>query len=389
MGVGVEEPTSLQNIAIWDYWQNADWAEEIGVGGTRVQVMSVGYGWIWFIPLGPNRTSVGLVVPASYYRTSGLRPADLYAKALAEEERISALMKNAVSEEKLQTTKDWSFVAERHSGENWLLVGESSGFADPILAAGMNIAQAAAREAAFTILELERGTDPRWLRQAYDQRVDRRIRNHVRFADFWYTANAQFTDLKEFTRGLAEENGLDLSPEASWAWLSQGGFIDEDLTIGTAGFSLSAVKGLGKFLNELEPDSPMFRNNVFTLNLEGAVKEDRAHYHEGRVLKDPCYRRGDKVLPIRDVFEVWLTILRRESKIPGINREIATMARHFAGNPAFKEQILNKLVIGMEALISDGWVNVRYQPGLPLLPKPPENRAVHWHEEVAGSPEAR
>jgi hypothetical protein len=44
----------LQNIAIWDYWTNAEWADEIGVGGTRVQVMSLSHGWIWFIPLGPN-----------------------------------------------------------------------------------------------------------------------------------------------------------------------------------------------------------------------------------------------------------------------------------------------------------------------------------------------
>jgi flavin-dependent dehydrogenase len=51
MGVETHVPTRLQNIAIWDYWENADWAVEIGVGGTRVQVMSVGYGWIWFIPL--------------------------------------------------------------------------------------------------------------------------------------------------------------------------------------------------------------------------------------------------------------------------------------------------------------------------------------------------
>ncbi|MCU0317585.1 MAG: tryptophan 7-halogenase, partial [Fimbriimonadaceae bacterium] len=32
LGVEVDCPSSLKNIAIWDYWQNAEWAVEIGVG---------------------------------------------------------------------------------------------------------------------------------------------------------------------------------------------------------------------------------------------------------------------------------------------------------------------------------------------------------------------
>jgi len=64
-------PSTLKNIAIYDYWQNADWAVEIGVGGTRIQVLSLGYGWIWFIPIGPTRTSIGLVIPVDYFKSSG------------------------------------------------------------------------------------------------------------------------------------------------------------------------------------------------------------------------------------------------------------------------------------------------------------------------------
>ncbi len=54
MGVEVESPTLLRNIAIWDYWHNTEWAEKIGVGGTYVYVLSINYGWIWFIPSRPN-----------------------------------------------------------------------------------------------------------------------------------------------------------------------------------------------------------------------------------------------------------------------------------------------------------------------------------------------
>ena len=84
MGVETDCPTSLQNIAIWEYWQNADWAEKIGSGATYINILSVGFGWVWFIPLGPTRTSVGLVVPASYFKESGKKPKELYEGLLTD-----------------------------------------------------------------------------------------------------------------------------------------------------------------------------------------------------------------------------------------------------------------------------------------------------------------
>lgn len=82
MDVKCDYPSTLQNIAIWDYWQNAEWAVHIGVGATRIQVRSIGYGWLWFIPLGPTRTSVGLVIPAEHFKKLGKRPEEVYRQAL-------------------------------------------------------------------------------------------------------------------------------------------------------------------------------------------------------------------------------------------------------------------------------------------------------------------
>ena len=114
--------------------------------------MSLGYGWLWFIPISATRTSIGLVCPAEHYKKSGLRPEELHLKAISDDPRISALVKDAKREEIMETTKDWSFVAERMVGENWLLVGEAAGFADPILAAGLTLTHVSAKEAAFSIL---------------------------------------------------------------------------------------------------------------------------------------------------------------------------------------------------------------------------------------------
>ncbi|CAN5371545.1 hypothetical protein BH11ARM2_BH11ARM2_19880 [soil metagenome] len=368
MGVEVECPTGLQNIAIWDYWQNADWAVSIGVGGTRVQVISVPYGWIWFIPLGPSRTSVGLVVPASYYKESQLRPEELYADALKADPLIVSLMKNAVSEGKFSTTKDWSFLADRVSGENWFLVGESAGFADPILAAGLTMAQVGARELAYTILELERGELPvGWLRRQYELRQRQRVLNHMRFAEYWYSANAQFSDLKVFTSTLAKDSGLDLDPDGAWRWLAQGGFINEDDETGSSGFSLQQVKQLGRFLNDLAPDSVLNQNNEFTLDLAGAAFEEKAVYLEGRVEPIGVYRRGERSLPLnRNSFGFLVAVLKKHRHWPEISRAITGSVEHLRTNPGLRSLTIYRVLQAFEAMVLDGWVRAERNPDLPL-----------------------
>ncbi|MGV3617359.1 MAG: NAD(P)/FAD-dependent oxidoreductase [Fimbriimonas sp.] len=382
MEIEIDAPTTLRNIAIWDYWQNTEWAVEIGVGGTRIQVMSLGWGWIWFIPMGPTRTSIGLVVPAEYYKKTGLRPADLYAKALAEEPRIAELCRNATSEGKLASTKDWSFIARRHWGENWFLVGECAGFADPILSAGVTMAQVTARQLAYTIAEIERGdVDGTWLREQYEAGQKERILTHVRFADYWYTANAQFTDLLGFTSQLAKDAGLDLTPQKAWQWISQGGFITSDLRIGTGGFNIGHALKIGEFLSDLDVELHLERNNVLKLNLEGATQREVAVYHEGRVYREQCYFRGERILPLHSQILMLVDVLQEESRYPMIMRQIAEMAKR----SAFVAHVLPEVPETLEAMISDGWIDASYDPKLPLMKRNRESRTIHANQDPAPS----
>jgi flavin-dependent dehydrogenase len=376
VNVEIECPTNLRNVAVWEYWRNAKWAEEIGVGATRVQVMSVGYGWIWFIPLGPDRTSVGLVLPTEYLKRSGVTLAELYSKALAEQPFIVPLMVDAVPEGQIYTTKDWSFVAKKQCGTNWYLVGESSGFADPILAAGLTITHAAGREAAYSILEERRGADPAWLRESYENRQHRRLRSHIRFADYWYTANSQFTDLKEHTAEIAKEAGLSLSPEEAWRWLSQGGFIDEDLTAGLAGFALPLLREMSDYLGEENTTLVVARTNVFRPNLDGATQEVRAEYKNGRVLPVSCLVKDGKIWPMGGRYEFWYKVLTEFTSIADIILELRCQAEKC--NPRDQRSELYQLVVALEALISDGWVEASYDPSQPLIGKI-HFKNFQWH----------
>jgi flavin-dependent dehydrogenase len=368
MGVDIEIPTSLQNMAIWDYWRNADWAVSIGVGGTRVQVLSLSYGWIWFIPLGPDRTSIGLIVPASYCKDHNKRPADLYAEAVRSDPLVAKLIENGTRENTLRTTKDWSFIAERLAGENWFLAGESAGFADPILAAGMALTHAGARMVAYTILELERNeVEADWLRGFYTVNHRAQIRHHVRFADFWYTGNGVFSDLQDYARQIAADAGISMSAADAWRWLGQGGFIDHTSDANLGGYGLLIAKEIvGAFTGEVAPYAIVGKTH-FRTNLDGVEKEWMAEMNGGRITRMRMYRRDGKVLPMVGITAFLAGLLKTERSYSELSR--MSVPELSAGNtqvdPA-KAQI--EVLKTLEAMVSDGWVTARTAPGAEPFP---------------------
>jgi flavin-dependent dehydrogenase len=384
--VTVTEPTSLRNIAIWDYWENATWAVNIGTGGTRVQVMSLGYGWLWFIPLGPTRTSIGLIVPAEYYRQSQKSPEALYLSAIESDRVIGPLVQGATREGTTRTTKDWSFVADRHYGQNWFLIGESAGFADPILAAGMTLAHTSAQECAYTILELERGIHSRkWLLEQFETRQKRRIMQHIRFADYWYTANAHFTDLQEFTTQIALDAGIELDARRAWQWLGQGGFISEDFSVPQfGGFDVESVKLMHRLMTDHPVEWDAARFNVFELNFRGAERREVALYQNGRIEKGPAVWRNGKVLPLFGLYGPLVEVLERE---PRIFQAFSMLQNRLTKEGSFDspEEAMAWAFQALDAMVSEGWVTGRFDPRLPSAnpETPAESEHVHWNRDQA------
>jgi flavin-dependent dehydrogenase len=382
MGVECDYHPNMQNIAIWDYWQNAEWAVNIGVGGTRIQVRSLPYGWIWFIPLGPTRTSIGLVIPVEYYKSSGKKPAELYEQALKEETTYSALLAKATSEGNLTTTKDWSFIADRSYGENWYLVGECAGFADPILSVGVTMAHVSGRQLAYTINAIESGGNAAWLMKEFDSRQRQRIQTHIRFGDYWYTANEQFKDLKEYTTKLANAVGLELSPEKAWDWIARGGFIDEEATVGLGGFQLPSLKGSKDFLADLKYDSPLETNNVFKLNLSGATTKLVAMYFDGRVTATDCYERDGKVLPMTGAIPLIMEILEKESEMGKIHQRLVEVGQQNRENAYFMNKVLPQVATSMEGMVLDGWLIASRDSRQPTAKLNKEFAGFHPNEDV-------
>jgi flavin-dependent dehydrogenase len=378
--IPVEEPPSLRNIAIWDHWDNAEWAVSIGRGGTRVQVTSLGFGWIWVIPISPTRTSIGLICPAEYYKNCGKRPEELYAESVRKDPRIAALLKNAVQANAVKATRDWSFLADRMGGENWFLVGESAGFADPILAAGITMTMVGAKECAYTILELARSGEFRqWLLDNYNQRQVQRIRQHIRFANFWYSANAHFTDLMDYTAEIAKDAGFNVDAKSAWQWLGTGGFVSlETAGAGLAGHSLEHIRNLEEMMFHQESEWQITRYNLFRLNLEGASLERIPIYQEGRIFPGKVYRREGLELPLTGGFRLAVEMLQKESTLAGMIGFLRQMSAKFG--PIIALGGLEAL----ESMVRDGWVDGSYDATEPLLSAKdiPRTTNIDWNKDA-------
>lgn len=386
LGVRTEIPTVLQNIAIWDYWENAKWAVEIGVGGTRIQIMSLKHGWLWFIPLSPTRTSIGFVCPASHYKSLGVTPEELYEQAVAADPRIVALCEGGRRRGPVLTTKDWSFVAERTYGANWFLVGEALGFADPILSAGLTLTHTGARELAYTILELERGQhDPRWLKSSYDALQTKRVRQHIRFADFWYAANGQFADLQDHCQSIASEAGLSLTSREAWRWLAQGGFTNDcSGQVGLGGCDLSGVKQIAVRFADASTSWRLNDFNVFALQLNGAKEELTPTYVEGRIVGVPSLVRGSRRLALHGTFETIHELLAKRPLDIGTIHQTLWNALVANEGPELARVSLHHYLQALEVMLAEGWVVGKLDPRKPriTLTTPAESRYIHANRDA-------
>ncbi len=370
MGVPVDTHTGLQNVAFWDYWENTEWAVKIGVGGTRVQVLSLGCGWCWFIPLGPTRTSIGFICPKDYYKESGKTPEELYLWAMENEPRVRELTKNATRRGEVEATKDWSYLSGYTYGTNWFLTGEAVGFADPILAGGMALTHMGSRHLAYTILELERKShDRQWLLDNYNESIRRRIGQHIRFADYWYAANGQFTDLYEHAQKIAEDAGLKFDRDEAWRWIAGGGFSEDNPgTPALGGLDVGAVKALTSlFDNKDEIDWVVTKYNIFEIDLEGAENVELPVLENGRIEKRPCARRDGKTVPVYGLWKIMMGLLVQHRDIGTIWRALHAGLTRKHGDPYVVQQIAAQTMSVLDVLVTDGWVKASHDPRFPML----------------------
>jgi hypothetical protein len=310
-----------------------------------------------------------LILPADYYKMQKQDIQELYLQAVRSDPLVSRLTKDALRENKLSTTKDWSFVAERLAGNNWFLVGESAGFADPILAAGMSLAHVGARDLAYALLALFRNDfEPEWLKSFYSRGQIFQIRQHIRFAEFWYTANGVFSDLKETASLIAKDAGLELSADKAWAWLGQGGFIDSNGNTDLALYGLLASKQIVEDFTGGKTAFAASGQTHFQLDLTGAEKDWSAIYRNGRIDRFRSFRKGTKTLVKRGIASKIISALGERCNVEEVFRCAQASAIELGKNPSDASYWTDFFRI-FEAMIQDGWIIATAEEGAVEFPE--------------------
>lgn len=108
-------------------------------------------GWCWRIPL-PDRVSLGFVVPESYALKYGETAEQQYDNLLRKDKVLQQLAPRAKRITSVLRFYNYQSLSEQLSGKNWVMLGDSGGFVDPVFSSGMLIAMDGAYKLAETLI---------------------------------------------------------------------------------------------------------------------------------------------------------------------------------------------------------------------------------------------
>lgn len=108
----------------------------------NVKVYFIDDGWLWVIPLGGRRLSLGLVT-----RKKGIADAWL-DEAIADSPDLTHFLEGAEPLGPPRRIGSFSFHNERPHGPRWVCIGDAACFLDPIFSSGVSLAMVGAEHAA-------------------------------------------------------------------------------------------------------------------------------------------------------------------------------------------------------------------------------------------------
>lgn len=145
----------LDRTALSTHWTGGKYTEGIEEG--LLQIVYLGgdkKGWIWVIPVGRDRLSVGVVFNHSYIRQQkaklnkkGVKDwhMALYRQELMSSHFVRDVLANAQIAQPLMVNGNYSYFVEKKCGHNFALIGDASTFIDPIFASGVYLSMNSAR----------------------------------------------------------------------------------------------------------------------------------------------------------------------------------------------------------------------------------------------------
>ena len=94
--------------------------------------------WAWFIPVGDELTSVGVVFPAEYFKQAGLSKEEMVLRECRTmNAALSERLPDLTFSEQVYAAPNFSYRVMNYTGKGFLCVGDAHRFTDPIFAYGI------------------------------------------------------------------------------------------------------------------------------------------------------------------------------------------------------------------------------------------------------------
>jgi len=144
--------------------------------------------WFWIIPISPERTSVGVVMDTSTFKSLRKTPEqaldDYLYRAGGE---MARRMAGATRVSPVYSTGDYSYRNSTLAGDRWLLAGDAAGFLDPVFSTGVFLAIMSGEKSADILDAVLSDPSVRpVLFRRYERRLNRVMDMYLRFVTAWY-----------------------------------------------------------------------------------------------------------------------------------------------------------------------------------------------------------
>jgi flavin-dependent dehydrogenase len=117
----------------------------------NISIFWFDHGWLWFIPLADGATSVGAVCSPHYLKTRAGSTEQFLLDTIALCPALAERLRDARLASPATATGNYSYVAERATGRNYLMLGDAYTFIDPVFSTGVLLAMQGAFAGADTI----------------------------------------------------------------------------------------------------------------------------------------------------------------------------------------------------------------------------------------------
>lgn len=165
-----------KDVAVFSHMKNA-----MPIEPYNIHLHRLSHGWCWRIPL-PGKTSVGVVIDPKHLEKFGKTKDEQYDNYLKHDEVLRKFTEGAERETSVVQYSNYQLISQQLYGSNWVLVGDSGGFLDPIFSSGLFLAIKSAFRLAPAI---EKNTEQAYRQYQKEQMWEWEV--WQKLVDTWYS----------------------------------------------------------------------------------------------------------------------------------------------------------------------------------------------------------